>query len=111
MHYKSSIMSLITTGNFKHLLNPWHITVNFTEKTIVTKKRNWFLIGFDEEVVPFRYIRRIEIDTHLFGASMTIKVYGSGKLIVKCIPKSGARRIKEELVNFNNKQPTKGMLI
>lgn len=52
-----------------------------------------------------------EIDTHLFGASMTIKVHGSGKLIVKCIPKSGARRIKEELVNFNNKQPTKGMLI
>jgi len=52
-----------------------------------------------------------EIDTHLFGASMTIKVYGSGKLIVKCIPKSGARHIKEELVNFNNKQPTKGMLI
>jgi len=42
---------------------------------------------------------------------MTIKVHGSGKLIVKCIPKSGARHIKEELVNFNNKQPTKGMLI
>jgi len=52
-----------------------------------------------------------EIDTHLFGASMTIKVHGSGKLIVKYIPKSGARHIKEELVNFNNKQPTKGMLI
>jgi len=111
MHYKSTIISLITTGKFRHLLTPWHITVNFENKTIISKKRNWFLIGFDENVVPFRYIRRIEIDTHLFGADMTIKVYGSGSLLVKSISKRGARRLREGLVDYNNQKPTKGMLI
>ena len=111
MHHKSSITSLLFTGNIKHVLNPWHISVNFERKTITSKKRNWFLIGFDEEIVPFRYIRRIEVDTHLFGADMLIKVYGSGNLTVKCIRKNAAGSIKEALINYNNKTPIKGMLI
>ena len=69
------------------------------------------MIGFDEEIVPFRYIRRIEVDTHLFGADMLIKVYGSGNLTVKCIGKNAADSIKEALINYNNKTPIKGMLI
>jgi hypothetical protein len=98
-------------SNIKHLLNPWHIYVNFERKTITSKKRNWLLIGFDEEIVPFRYIRRIEVDTHLFGADMLIKVYGSGNLTVKCIRKNAADSIKEALINYNNKTPIKGMFI
>jgi|TARA_B110000305_G_scaffold186648_1_gene207849 hypothetical protein len=85
--------------------------VDFERKTITSKKRNWFLIGFDEKIVPFRYIRRIEVDTHLFGADMLIKVYGSGNLTVKCIGKNAADSIKEALINYNNKTPIKGMLI
>lgn len=106
---KSTIAGLIFNGFIFHLLRPWNIIIDFEDLTIIIKKRNWFLIGLDEHIVPFRYIRNIEIDRHLFGASMKIKAYGSGTLIVKAISKRGARRIKNKLIEFNNTNKIKGM--
>lgn len=97
----SSIISLLITGRLMHILNPWHIEVNLDELYIKVKKRNWFLIGFDDQVYPFKYIRNINTNTHLFGADITIRVIG-GKAEVLSIPKSSTRKIKEMLIRYNN---------
>ena len=108
---KSAIVSLVFNGFIFHVLTPWNIIIDFGKLTITVKKRNWFLIGHDENIVPFRYIRNIEIDRHLFGASMKIKAYGSGTIVVKAISKVGADKIKDELIKYNNANKIKGMIV
>ena len=68
---------------FVHVLNPWRLEFDFARGVIFVKKRNWHLISVDETIVPFRQIRRLEIDTHVFGASLKVKVFGSGEVCAR----------------------------
>lgn len=90
---KSTLISLIFTGRIQNLLTPWEIIIDFDSLVLTFRKRNWHLISSDENVVPFRYIRRIDIDRHLFGAEVNIKVYGSGTLSVNSIIKKGLKKL------------------
>lgn len=86
---------------FVHVLNPWKIEIDFNKGIIIVQKRNWHLISVDETIIPFRQIRRLEIDTHIFGASVLIKVFGSGEVIARYLSKRSARKIKKEVINLN----------
>ncbi|MFW5804727.1 MAG: hypothetical protein ACOCWG_05810 [bacterium] len=106
---KSTIISLLFNGRFSHFLNPWHIILDLEKLTITIKKRNWFLIGFDTQTYAFRFIRNVVVDTHLFGADISIKVMG-GKIEAFCISKRIAKRIEEILVQYNNQKGSKHII-
>ena len=102
--YSSSSTALFLCGQWWDLLCPWKIDLNSDDNILKVSKRNWFLIGIDEQIVPFRLIRRININTHLFGADVEISVFGSGKLMVYRLSKLDAQEIKNLLIKNNIKK-------
>lgn len=96
----SSITSLIFNGKIAHIINPWHIIVDVNQETITIRKRNTVLIGVDEEIVSFRYVRKITIDEHIFGADIHIKVVG-GNASAYYIAKKDAKTIRKLLMDYN----------
>lgn len=109
---KSSILSIINQSisnpkdvNLWDIFTPWHIIVNKLNNTITVKKRNWFLIGYDEKTYLFHTVRNIEIDNHLFGSTIKIKVY-AGKVVAYCIPKKDSEEIRN-LYLYNEHKNTK----
>lgn len=102
MVYKahSSTISLILNFKFAELLTPWHIIIDDEEATITLRKRNRYLIGIDEKVIAFRYIKSISIDEHFIGANISIKVFGGG-ITAYYLSKNDAKMIKYILLNYN----------
>lgn len=98
--YTSSIWYLLLNGKFEDCYTPWKLILDFNLETITIKKRNWFLIGVNEEVHAFRFIRRMQIDQHVFGSDITIKLFG-GSAKIFCLKKSDTEEIKNLLINYN----------
>lgn len=96
----STKAALIANGMSAHILNPWHLTIDTETETITVSKRNPFLIGIDQNVIAFRFIRQISIDEHLIGADLKIHVTG-GTAEVKFISKDDAQKIKNLLMEYN----------
>jgi hypothetical protein len=97
---KSSVWSMLFHGYKKHILIPWHIIVDTDQEVIIVRKRNWYLIGVDEEMMYFRLIRRINIDRHLIGADIEIKALG-GSIKAFCLSKNDCNRIKQIFLEYN----------
>jgi hypothetical protein len=97
---KSSVLALFMNFKIDHILNPWVIEVNFEEETITIEKRNWHLIGKDSDTLAFRFIRKITVNEHLFGADVYIKAIG-GSVSGKYFPKRKIKAIKQELIEYN----------
>jgi hypothetical protein len=89
---------------FTDLIRPWHIKVDTEKRIIEIQKRNWFLIGKDEQTFQFRTVRNVYINNHLFGADILIQVY-AGKAKVNCISKKKAKDIKELLLSKDWSKP------
>ena len=70
--------ALIFNGKGAHVVNPWRIEVDTDAEIISVKKRNWHMIGTDDQTVAFKRIRSITIDEHFVGADIHIKVVGGG---------------------------------
>lgn len=105
----SSDTALIASGKCFHIANPWKIIVDTDEETITVSKRNWFLVGKDTQILAFRFIRSININQHLIGADIHIKVVG-GKASVFCISKIDANKIKELLLEYNMNKKGRGII-
>ena len=106
-----SVLSNIFFGNNKYLdwLVPWSIEIDTAMEHIIVSKRNYYFIGVDKEVVPFRNLRRVSYDAHLFGADLNLKVYGTGTLSARCLKKGEARRLYEYCLEeiTSNKKSTR----
>ena len=102
MRYETSSSkdALIFNGKGQHIVNPWHIIIDTDEQTITIRKRNWHLIGSDEQTLAFNRVRSISIDEHLVGADIHIKVVG-GMASIFCLSKGDARKTREILLEFN----------
>ncbi|MFY7667947.1 MAG: hypothetical protein ACOVQG_04335 [Crocinitomicaceae bacterium] len=96
----SASNALIMNGKGAHVLNPWRITIDLTEKTITIRKRNKSMFGVDEQVVTFKSVRNIKIDEHFVGADIHIKVLG-GTASAYCLSKEDAKKIKQMLLDIN----------
>ncbi|WP_196888106.1 hypothetical protein [Aureivirga sp. CE67] len=94
---KSSFIALLFNGQPMAILRPWRIKVDTKRKLLTVKRRNWHLFSHDEETHAFRSIRNVKIDTHLFGADLSIRVY-AGKSEVFYLRKKKAKMIKEILL-------------
>lgn len=82
------------------MATPGFIVVDTDAEAITVTKRNVTLIGVDEEVLAFCFIRNIKIDSHLIGADITIGAIGSS-ITAYCIPKKDAKRIKQIILDYN----------
>lgn len=106
-----SFLSNIFFGDNKYLdwLVPWSIKIDTEMEHIIVSKRNYYFIGVDKEVVPFRNLRRISYDTHLFGADLNLKVYGTGVLSARCLKKREAKRLYQYCLEeiTSNKRSTR----
>ena len=89
-----SLLSNLFFGDKKLLdwLVPWTITLDTEAEHIIVSKRNYYFIGVDREVIPFRNVRKVTLDTHLFGADIRMKVYG-GAVKARCLKKKEAEKI------------------
>ncbi|MBR0169329.1 MAG: hypothetical protein IJQ14_00625 [Bacteroidales bacterium] len=105
----SSEAALAANGKIINAATPWHLIVDTDEETITVRKRNLIMIGVDEEVLVFRFIRRIRIDSHLIGADIEIKAVG-GTVTAYCLNKSDCRRIKKILMEYNATKRGKGII-
>ena len=106
--FTSSAVAMAANGNLSEI-TPWRLIIDTDEQTITVSKRNKFLIGTDAETLAFRFIRRVEINEHLIGADITIQAVG-GKLTARSMAKSDCRRIKQILMEQNQKSKTKSII-
>lgn len=63
------------------------------------KRRNSHLISVDSEELMFDRISGIDIDKHIFGATLTIKSVGSKPIKVEGLSKANAEHIKQLWLN------------
>lgn len=99
---KSTFLSLFVNLKIEYVLIPWRITVDLSNQTITIEQRNWYLIGKDSTTMAFRFIRNVEVNEHIVGADISIKVLGS-TATARYISKQDAKKIKDILINFNQK--------
>ena len=105
----SSEAALAANGKIINAVTPWHLIVDTDEETITVRKRNLSMIGVDEDVLVFRFIRRIRINQHLIGADIEIKAIG-GTVTACCLSKSDCKRIKQILMEYNTTKHGKGII-
>jgi len=95
----SSILSRLFYGSsFTDIWTPWIVILDLDNSHIEVLKKNWHLIGVDSQIIPFKNIRKLDINEHLFGADLKMKVYG-GSIEAKCLTKKSALKIKESVLN------------
>ena len=105
----STEAAMAANGKMINAATPWHVIVDTDKETITIRKRNLILIGVDEEVYSFRYIRRIIIDEHLIGADIEIRITG-GTAKAYCLAKKDVRKIKQILLDYNATKKGKGII-
>lgn len=99
---KSSLLSRIFFSNhFTDIWTPWVVLIDFEKDSLEVLKKNWYLIGVDKQIIPFKNIRKLTIDEHLFGADIQIKVYG-GTINAKCLKKHSASEIRDAVLHRIN---------
>ena len=105
----STEAALAANGKIINAATPWHLIVDTDEETITVRKRNLTMIGVDEDVLAFRFIRRIRIDQHLIGADIEIKAVG-GTATAYCLSKSDCKKINQLLMEYNTTKRSKGII-
>ena len=96
----STLLSLFVNLKLEYIIIPWKIRIDTDNEIITVEQRNWFLIGKDSNTVAFRFIRSVQINEHISGADITIKVFGNS-VSAYYISKKRARVIRQILINYN----------
>ena len=107
--FKSTTSALLGNGRGADVFTPWNVIIDTDEQTITLTKRNRIMIGVDENTIAFRFIRRVTIDQHVFGADITIKAVG-GTLTAYSMDKKDCKKIKEILMEYNNTRRKGGIV-
>ena len=107
--FTSTKSALLGNGRGADVFTPWTVTIDTDEQTITVSKRNRIMIGVDEDTIAFRFIRRVTIDQHVFGADITIKAVG-GSITAYSLDKNDCKKIKEILMEFNRTRKGRGII-
>lgn len=107
--FKSTASALLGNGRCADVFTPWNVIIDTEEQTITITKRNRIMIGVDEDTLAFRFIRRVTIDQHVFGADITIKAVG-GSLTAYSMDKRDCKKIKEILMEYNRTKKSRGII-
>ena len=104
--YKSSYLLRVLKGDYNPF-RPNIISVN--DHFVEYKKRNWYLISVDTQTFHFQSVVGIDVDKHLFGASLKIVTSGSDKIILSGFSKKTANAIKlacSKFISLNSQRGT-----
>lgn len=103
--HKSTYLLRVLKGEY----NPFRPNVIITNDRFVEyKKRNWHLISVDTQTFHFQNVVGIDVDKHLFGASLKIVTSGSDKIFVHGFSKKRANAIKQECQEYISKNSSRG---
>ena len=83
-------------------LAPWSILIDPIAKTLIIRKRNYYLIGVDKTIVPIRNIRRVLVDEHFFGADVELKIFGTGSVKARCLKKRDVKKLQQYCLESMN---------
>ena len=104
--YKSNYWQRVLKGEYNPLRpNVISVTSHFIEY----KKRNWHLISVDTQTFHFQNVVGIDVDKHLFGATLRIVTSGSDKILVSGFSKRTANAIKlacTQYISLNSQRTT-----
>jgi len=92
--FTSSSLNLLLRGQLWDALIPWTVEVDVDHHFITVRKRNWYLIGVDENKFRFNAVRQVEIDQRLFGTDVFIRMYGNS-LAIPCIKRRAANELRD----------------
>jgi hypothetical protein len=72
--YKSSYLYRILKGDYNPF-TPNHVSIN--EREFQFRRRNWYLISHNTQTFNFQHITGLDVDKHLFGATIIIRTQGN----------------------------------
>lgn len=96
--FKSSSFNLVLRRQLWNAFIPWAIEVDTDKSFITVRKRNWYLVGVDENKFKFSSVRHVEIDQQLFGTDIFIRMYGSS-LTVPCLKRRAANELRDLIMS------------
>ncbi|HLV42522.1 MAG TPA: PH domain-containing protein [Brumimicrobium sp.] len=82
------------------LLTPDRLII--TDKEIIYKKRNRYLIGVDQIVIPFKRVSSVELDRRLISTTVIVYTNGNEKIELKSFTVGDAKRIREAIAERIN---------
>jgi hypothetical protein len=65
-----------------------------TDRSVVYRKRNSYLIGVDESSIPYRQVSSVEIERRIIDADIIIHGSGNKKIVAKNFSVGNAKEIK-----------------
>lgn len=98
LHYQSSNSAILFNLKPLDMLYPWHLYIDVKKRRLIVKKRNWHFVGYDEEIFALKSVRNVKVDTHIFGADITIK-FLVGEVQIFFLTKQDAKKIRDILIN------------
>ena len=102
--YKSSYILRVLKSDYNPF-TPNIITMN--EDFVLYKRRNWYLISVDATKIHFQSVVGIDIDKHLFGASLRFITTGRD-IVVHGFSKKSANEIEKYCSQFIHSNTRKG---
>ncbi|RZK45358.1 MAG: hypothetical protein EOO61_00045 [Hymenobacter sp.] len=96
--FKSSSFNLLLRGQLWDAFIPWTVEVDTDHHFITVRKRNWYLIGVDENKFKFNSVKHIEIDQRLFGTDMFVRMHGSS-LNIPCLKRRAANELRDLIMS------------
>jgi hypothetical protein len=66
-----------------------------TENFVELKKRNWHLVSVDSKKFHFQNVAGLDVDKHLFGATIIIETTGSKSIRINGLSKKTANKIAD----------------
>ncbi len=103
--YKSNYWQRVIKGEY----NPFRPNIiSITSYFIEYRKRNWHLISVDTQTFHFENVVGIDVDKHLFGATLRIVTSGSDKILVSGFSKKTANAIKSACTQYISSNSQRG---
>lgn len=99
--YKSNYLYRVLKGDYNPL-TPNIVSIN--EREFQFRRRNWYLISHNTQTFNFQYISGLDVDKHLFGATIVIRPQGADPVFVFGLSKKNATEIQKHCLNFINAQ-------
>jgi hypothetical protein len=99
--YKSSYLYRFLKGDYNPF-TPNHISIN--EREFQFRRRNWYLISHNTQTFNFQHITGLDVDKHLFGATIIIRTQGNSDALVFGLSKKAATEIYEYCMNYIHAQ-------
>ena len=91
----------------------WWFTGNHViidDHFIEYRKRNWYFISVDSRQFHWQYIQSIDVDKHLFGATVRMKMADRSVFVIRGMGKKTANQIRSYARDFVSKNSQRGTI-